>query len=106
MADWIWQERSNRLKALLSKGDPALVFWVSIPWPPIMEIAGACGIDAALIDLEHTTTSLESVQNLIVAAQLAKITPLVRPPSHERSTISRILDAGAEGIVFARIEDG
>lgn len=102
----LWKERSNRFTSLLSSGEPALAVWVTIPWPSVLEIAGAWGIDAAIIDLEHTSMGLESLEHMLVAAQRAGVTPIVRPPDLEQTRTGRILDAGAEGILFPRIDDG
>ena len=102
----VWRRRSNRFKGLLDEGDSALALWVTIPWPSAVEIAGAWGVDAALIDMEHTTMSLESAERMIVAAELAGVTPVVRPPGVDAVLVGRLLDAGAQGVLFPRIEDG
>lgn len=96
---------SNAFKNALAGGRPATAMWVTVPWPPILEILGACNLDAALIDMEHATCTIETVQNMIVAAELSRVTPLVRPPGTDPSMITRLLDAGAGGIVFPLIED-
>jgi 4-hydroxy-2-oxoheptanedioate aldolase len=79
--------------------------WVTVPWPPLVEIVGAHGLDAALIDMEHASCTIETVQNMIVAAELSGVTPLVRPPGSDPALITRLLDAGAGGIVFPLVED-
>jgi len=104
--DYVWQRRSNRFLTLLREGHPALALWVTIPWPSVTEIAGAWGVDAVLIDLEHTSMGLESLETMLVAAQLGGVTTIVRPPDLDASKVGRILDAGAEGVLFPRIEDG
>lgn len=106
MEDPVWKRRSNRVKKLLARGEPVLAVWVTIPWPSVVEIAGAWGVDAAIIDLEHTSMGLESLEHMLVAAQLAGVTSIVRPPNLEPTAVGRILDIGAEGILFPRVEDG
>jgi 4-hydroxy-2-oxoheptanedioate aldolase len=86
----------------------------SLPWPfgspsrglSVAEIAGAWGLDAVIIDLEHTTMSLDTAERIIMASESASVTPIVRPPRLDTSLIGRLLDAGAQGIVFPRVEDG
>ena len=102
----VWKSRSNRLKRVISSGKPALVLWVTIPWAPVVEIAGAWGVDGIIIDLEHTTWDLESMEHAIVAAEAAGVTAMVRPPSLDSAVVGRVLDAGAQGVLFPRIEDG
>jgi 2-keto-3-deoxy-L-rhamnonate aldolase RhmA len=69
-----------------------------------MEVAAFHGLDAALIDMEHTTFGLDVTEHLIVAAEAAGITPLVRPREVTVAEVGRVLDAGAQGIVFPRID--
>lgn len=105
MAEPSWRRRSNIFGRKLRAGEPALAMFVTIPWPPLLEMLGACGLDAALIDMEHVSYGLSEVEQMIVAAELASVTPLVRPPSIDPDMVTRILDAGAQGIVFPRVDD-
>ena len=105
MTEYRWQQRANRFKRLIQAGEPATAMWVTIPWPPVLEILGAHGLDSALIDLEHATFGLDLVEPMLVSAELAGITALVRPASLDPSQVGRILDAGAQGIVFPRVDD-
>ncbi|MDT5224581.1 MAG: 4-hydroxy-2-oxoheptanedioate aldolase [Mycobacterium sp.] len=71
--------------------------------PDVPAIAAAGGYDAVYIDLEHTATSLETTAMLCSAAIGAGISALVRVPSHDPSTIARVLDNGAVGIIVPHI---
>lgn len=66
-------------------------------------IVAACGYDAVYVDLEHTATSLETVQLLCVGAVGAGIAGLVRVPSDDPSLIARVLDIGAVGVIVPHI---
>ncbi len=59
-------------------------------------IAAACGYDAVYVDLEHTSTSLETAALLCSSAIGAGIAGLVRVPSHDPSVIARVLDNGGD----------
>lgn len=100
-----WWRRPNRFKRILADGLPATAMWVTVPWPSIMEILGNRGLDAAFVDMEHTSFGLDLAQALFTSAQLAGVTPLVRPSEVTPAKVSRLLDAGAEGIVFPHIDD-
>jgi 2-keto-3-deoxy-L-rhamnonate aldolase RhmA len=95
-----WQDKTNGLKHLLRSGETPLIMWVTIPWPALIELAGAQGVNAVLIDLEHTSFGLDVAQQMIVSAEAAGVTALVRPSSIDPAEVSSILDAGAQGIVF------
>lgn len=71
--------------------------------PDVPAIAAACGYDAVYVDMEHTSTSLETAQLLCVSALGAGISGLVRVPSHDPSTIARVLDIGAVGIIVPHV---
>jgi 2-keto-3-deoxy-L-rhamnonate aldolase RhmA len=71
--------------------------------PDVPAIAAACGYDAVYVDLEHTSTSLETAAMLCSSAIGAGISGLVRVPSHDPSTIARVLDAGAVGVIVPHV---
>jgi 2-keto-3-deoxy-L-rhamnonate aldolase RhmA len=71
--------------------------------PDIPAVAAACGYDAVYVDLEHTSTSLDTAQMLCTSALGAGISGLVRVPSHDPSVIARVLDGGAVGIIVPHI---
>ncbi|OBK92124.1 aldolase [Mycobacterium asiaticum] len=72
--------------------------------PDVPAVAAACGYDAVYVDLEHTSTSLETAQLLCVSALGAGISGLVRVPSADASFIARALDIGAVGIIVPHID--
>lgn len=67
------------------------------PGAPV--IFASAGYDFILIDMEHGNYSMETVADLIRGAKSAGIAPVIRIPHLETHFISRILDAGAEGIM-------
>src|SRR5262249_44689171 len=55
--------------------------------------------------LEHTSHSLEHAEQQIVACDAAGISAVIRPPRIDHTLISRLLDAGAHGIIFPMVDD-
>jgi 4-hydroxy-2-oxoheptanedioate aldolase len=100
MTSFVWQRRRNRFKELIQAGETAIAMWIDVPWPPLVEILGSCGGDAALVDMEHTTNSFEDVENLIIAAEAAGLTPIFRPAGLDPKAVGRALDSGAQGVIF------
>ena len=72
--------------------------------PDVPAVAAACGYDAVYVDLEHTSTSLETAQMLCMSALGAGISGLVRVPSHDPSVIARVLDVGAVGVIVPHVD--
>lgn len=100
---FVWQRRENRFKKLIRSGETAIAMWIDVPWPPLVEIFGSCGGDAALIDMEHTTASFEEIENLIIASEAAGVTPIFRPAGLDPNAVGRALDSGAQGVIFPDI---
>ena len=66
--------------------------------------AKTCGYDAVYVDLEHSVIPESAAAQICITALNVGITPLVRVPSHEAHYATRILDAGALGIVAPHVE--
>lgn len=71
--------------------------------PAIVETLGRAGFDFIILDMEHGPNSIETVQNLIRAAQLSKMAPIVRIPSGDYEMIGKALDIGAAGVQVPQI---
>jgi 2-keto-3-deoxy-L-rhamnonate aldolase RhmA len=67
--------------------------------PGAPAIFAAAGFDFVFIDMEHGNYSTETVADLIRGAKSAGIATIIRVPHLETHFISRVLDAGAEGIM-------
>jgi 2-keto-3-deoxy-L-rhamnonate aldolase RhmA len=67
--------------------------------PGAPAIFAAAGYDFVFIDMEHGNYSMETVADLIRGAKSVGIAPIIRIPHLETHFISRVLDAGAEGIM-------
>lgn len=100
----LWERRVNRFKERLRAGGQGLLMWVTLAIPEIPEMIEGRGLDAVILDLEHTSHGLREIEAMIRACDAAGITPLVRPPSAEPTLITRLLDAGAYGIAFPMIQ--
>ncbi len=59
----------------------------------------AAGYDFVFIDMEHGSYSMETIADLVRGAKSVGIGTIIRVPRLETFFISRVLDAGAEGIM-------
>ncbi len=73
--------------------------------PMLIEALGACGLDFAILDCEHGANDLAVVGELIRAAELAGILPIVRVPEADPSLIGKYLDLGAGGVQIPNLRD-
>src|SRR5215510_5165959 len=90
--------KTNRMKAKLKAGEPAFGVSVMIPSPQIVEMVGAAGFDWVLLDCEHGTLTLESVELMAMAAEAAGITAIARPMTSSPEHILQVLDRGVMGV--------
>jgi len=57
-----------------------------------------------VVDLEHTLLDLGTAQTMISLARASGLVSLVRVPDHAPSTIQRVLDAGAAGVLVPHVD--
>ena len=60
--------KDNAMKTKLAAGEPTFGLSVMIPSPQIVESAAGMGFDWVLIDCEHGTVGLESMELMVMAA--------------------------------------
>jgi 2-keto-3-deoxy-L-rhamnonate aldolase RhmA len=70
----------------------------------IVRIAKSTGHASIMIDLEHSSMSIDTAAQLCGTASDLGLTALVRIPEKEYGVIGRLLDGGAHGIVAPRVE--
>jgi 4-hydroxy-2-oxoheptanedioate aldolase len=96
--------RPSKIKAKLKRNEPALVTTCHFTDPSAYELVSLMGFDGLWMDLEHHATSLETANNLMRAARVGTADMLVRPAKGEFMRLGRILEAGAQGIMYPRCE--
>jgi 2-keto-3-deoxy-L-rhamnonate aldolase RhmA len=78
--------------------------WLKIASGEPVEIMAYAGFDFVVVDLEHALLDLQTAYRLINSAAALGMTPLVRVPDKTSSTIQKILDAGAMGILVPHVD--
>ena len=94
---------ANELKRRLAAGEVVLGPFITLDCPDIVEIAGLAGFDFCISDTEHGPGNPHSVQNMLRAAALRGIAPIVRVTDTAPTTILRTLDVGAAGIQVPQV---
>ena len=67
-------------------------------------VAKSCGFDWLFIDMEHNSMDLDAAAQMCVAALPTGVTPIVRVPGPESFHATRILDAGAMGVIVPHVD--
>jgi 2-keto-3-deoxy-L-rhamnonate aldolase RhmA len=71
--------------------------------PQVAEIISLTGFDWVLIDMEHSTLSLDSVQNALQIVD-DRVLKIVRVPGNDEIWIKRVLDTGCDGILVPMVK--
>ena len=94
---------NQALKLKLKNNELSIGSWITLGHPSIAEIFARAGFDWLVVDLEHSTITMEAAAELIRVIDLCGVSPLVRLTSNHPDQIKRIMDAGAHGIVVPMV---
>jgi 2-keto-3-deoxy-L-rhamnonate aldolase RhmA len=89
--------RDNLTKRALREGRPVFGIFVRFPDPALAEFVAYQGWDFVIFDGEHGTLEPRDCENLVRAAELHDVTPIVRVPVNQPHVILRLLDTGVQG---------
>lgn len=94
---------SNTLHDRLARGDSVLMVNPNHVSATLCEKLVRSGADSVFIDCEHGLAGFEDIHHMAKAARYAGGFGIVRPQNQERSTITRCLNAGADGVMVPLI---
>lgn len=93
-----------RFKSRLSDSDDKMTAHLcTIPSAAVPQAMAAAQSDALIIDMEHGAIDYASAHAMIAAVAGTNCAPLVRVAENDKTLVKRVLDLGAEGIVFPMI---
>lgn len=97
---------SRELKRAIESGNYPVGTWLSIGHPSVAEISANQDFDFVLIDTEHTSMGLETVENMARGVDAAgETSTVVRVPENDTARIKRVLDIGVGGVMVPMVED-
>jgi 2-keto-3-deoxy-L-rhamnonate aldolase RhmA len=73
--------------------------------PIVAEAVGVAGFDWGVLDMEHTPLDLMDLVHLLQAVGNTKMVPVVRVPWNDTVSVKRVLDAGAQTLLFPFVQD-
>lgn len=93
------------MKASLKRGEVLIgTFVLEFANSAIATLLASAGADFIIADLEHSSFSIETIGRTIRNARGSNLPCIVRVPTLERHFVSRVLDAGATGVMIPRVE--
>jgi len=97
--------RPSRIKAKLKRDEPVLVTTLHLTDPSVFELTSLLGFDGIWMDMEHHFYGLETAAVLMRAARVGVSDIIARPAKGEFMRMQRMLEAGAQGIMYPRCDD-
>jgi len=95
----------NAFKRRLSERVPQLGYWLSLNSLAATEIAAGAGFDWVLLDMEHSTLSVETIERHLLAARHGGDAEfVVRVPSVDAVIVKRLLDTGVRSFMFPYVQ--
>ncbi|MGR5222730.1 HpcH/HpaI aldolase family protein [Vibrio parahaemolyticus] len=95
---------NNTLLEKFKKGEKTVGTFAIMGNSESAECLGLAGLDYFIVDAEHGPFDVESTLTLIKGAELRNTTPLVRVKDASRSSILKMLDIGAKGLVIPNVK--
>jgi 4-hydroxy-2-oxoheptanedioate aldolase len=90
--------KHNITKEKLKKGEVVFGCFTRYPNAALVEVLGYCGWDFIVFDGEHGAIEPADCEQMVRAAELQGVTPIVRVPVNQQHVILRFLDTGAQGL--------
>lgn len=95
----------NAFKRRLYERVPQLGYWLSLNSLAATEIAAGAGFEWVLLDMEHSTLSVETIERHLLAARHGGDAEfIVRIPGVDPIMVKRLLDAGVRSFMFPYVQ--
>ncbi|MDS0223576.1 aldolase/citrate lyase family protein [Haloarcula sp. S1AR25-5A] len=95
----------THLKDTIESADNPFGTWISVGHPTIAEATAQLDLDFVLVDMEHTTMDLETVESMArgVDAAPGDTDMIVRVPWNDPVRLKRVIDIGVAGVMVPMI---
>ena len=93
----------GKLAAAIRAGGGVCMAWVGNNDPSVAEVLARSGFDAVLLDMQHGAVDVAGAIRAITACFGAGVPTVVRIPVGDFATASRMIDAGAAGVIAPMI---
>ena len=87
----------------LKNGEVLIGIFCKTTAPEFIEVIGHAGFDFCILDMEHGPANLVTLQNLVRAAEVSGVLPIVRTRDMCPESIAQPLDLGAAGIQVPQV---
>lgn len=94
---------AGRLRSLLASGATLRSTFVKLASLEVVDLLHGAGVDAVVVDMEHSQLSDSQARNLVRHAAAIGLPAVVRVPWVDSGLVNRLLEAGAAGIQLSSV---
>ncbi|MEQ8196379.1 MAG: HpcH/HpaI aldolase/citrate lyase family protein [Rhodospirillales bacterium] len=94
----------NRFKERLLTGERQIGLWSTLCSNLVADVLSDAGFDWICVDMEHSANEIGTVLGQLQALAQHGCDAIVRPPWRDPVAVKRLLDAGAQSILFPMVE--
>src|SRR5690606_36310315 len=94
----------NHFKKEILADRPQIGLWSSLCSPIVADIVSTVGFDWVLIDMEHSPNEMMTVLSQLQVYRASRTKAIVRPPWNDPVITKRLLDLGADTLLFPMIQ--
>ena len=84
---------------------PPIGTWLMSAAPSTAEAMGFCGFDFLVLDMEHVPIDVPQATDILRAIAGTPAVPVVRLPWNDQVLVKRVLDAGAQTLMFPFVQN-
>ena len=97
--------KRKALAAVARSGPVPLGTWIMSASAFVAEAMGCAGFDRLLVDAEHSPLDSMDIAAMLAAIGATAAAPVVRVPCNDAVMVKRIMDAGAQSLMFPMVQN-
>lgn len=97
--------RENKFLKAIRSGEKQIGLWISLCSGFAAEIVAGAEFDWVVVDMEHSPNELSIVLHQLQAIEPYHTTAIVRPDWNDTVKVKRLLDMGAQGLLFPMVQN-
>jgi 4-hydroxy-2-oxoheptanedioate aldolase len=95
----------NHFKHAIVSGKTPVGAWLVSAAPSTAEALGCVGFDFLVVDMEHTPIDVPQMADILRSIAGTPAQAIVRPPWNDMVMVKRVLDAGAQSLLFPFVQN-
>jgi 2-dehydro-3-deoxyglucarate aldolase/4-hydroxy-2-oxoheptanedioate aldolase len=95
----------NQFKRAIASSRTPIGAWLVSGAPSTAESLGCLGFDFLVVDMEHTPIDMQQMVGILQTIAGTPAQAIVRPPWNDMVIVKRVLDAGAQSLLFPFVQN-